>query len=186
MPTPTRIKTKKKKKSRMSLAKLVHNRYSCRKYSSKEVSNEVINEMFELCRYAPSAVNLQPWEFIVVNKPELLEKLFTSYKRDWIRSASTIIICLGNREKAWVRSDGKNHTDIDVSIIIDHLTLAATEKGLATCWVCNFNVSKVANDFNIPQHLEPVALLPLGYPETNEVPVKKRKDLSEILHFNSL
>lgn len=170
----------------MTFNKLVQSRYSCRNYSDKEVSEELVTEIFEICRFAPSAVNFQPWKFVVVNDSTLLEKLYSSYKRDWIRSASTIIIALANKEKAWVRSDGKNHADIDISIIIDHLTLAATEKGLATCWVCNFNVAKVVSDFQIPTHLEPVALLPLGYPEYDEVPAKKRKGLSEILHFNTL
>lgn len=170
----------------MEFKQLAMERYSCRSYTNQKVSEQLISEIFDLCRYAPSAVNFQPWKFIVVNKPELLELLYACYKREWIRTASTIIICLADKNSAWVRSDGKNHADIDLSIFIDHLTIAATEKGLATCWVCNFEVNKVIKDFNIPLQLEPVALIPLGYPESDKIPIKKRKELSEILHFNSL
>jgi len=169
----------------MNFKDLVKSRYSCRNFSAKAVSYEIINDLFEICRYAPSAVNIQPWEFIVVTDNVLLKKVFESYDRSWFKTAPIVIIALGDKQAAWVRSDGKNHSDIDLSIIIDHFTLAATDKGLATCWVCNFDVSKIRNLFDIPKLKEIVALIPLGFPADTKPQEKKRKKTNDFLYYNS-
>lgn len=66
------------------------------------------------------------------------------------------------------------------------MTLQAVELGLGTCWVCNFDVEKTNELFNFPQHIEPIAFLPLGYPKNDvDIPVKKRKEIKEIVHWNS-
>ncbi|MCT4602113.1 MAG: nitroreductase family protein, partial [Marinifilum sp.] len=79
--------------------------------------------------------------------------------------------------------DGKDHTDIDASIAIDHMTLQATELGLGTCWICNFYVEKCKDFFQLPDHIEPIAILSLGYPNDDKMPAKKRKSLEEIVHW---
>jgi len=63
------------------------------------------------------------------------------------------------------------------------MTLQAAELGLGTCWVCNFDVHKCAELFALPHHIEPVVLLPLGYPNSKPH-VKKRKWLNDIIHWN--
>ncbi len=168
----------------MDFKQLVLSRYSCRNYLSKEVPEDLLTDLFEVCRYAPSASNRQPWEFLVITKPELLNKVQKSYHRDWFKTAPVVIVVLADLLEAWVRGDGKNHADIDVSIIIDHFTLAAAEKGLGTCWVCNFDVNMVKDIFNLDNDKELVALISVGYPATNEIPDKKRKGIEDFVHFN--
>jgi nitroreductase len=79
--------------------------------------------------------------------------------RTWLATAPVILVCCAEPAKAWCRRDGKNHAEIDVTIAVDHLTLAATEAGLGSCWICAFDAVKVRQLLQIPAHLEPVALI---------------------------
>ncbi len=170
----------------MDFLALAKHRFSCRKYQDKEINSDDIDYILEAGRVAPSAKNLQPWRFIVVKDPVILNHLSEAYARDWIKSAKAIIVIVVDHRESWVRGDQKDHGDIDAAIAIDHMTLAAQERGVGTCWVCNFNVEEVKDTLNIPVMLEPVALLPLGYPAEkgdSQRHQKQRKPLSEIV-FN--
>ncbi len=169
----------------MQFKNLVLERFSCRDYLPKEVPDELINELFETCRFAPSAANYQPWEFIVVTQKDQLTRVHQSYRGFWLQSAPVIIIALADVDNAWVRYDGKNHSDIDLAIFIDHFTLAATEKGLATCWVCHFNVESIIKSFSLPANKVPIALIPLGFPANPNNTVKKRKAVNDFVFINN-
>jgi len=118
---------------------------------------------------------------------EMLHKMHECYHREWFNSAPVIIVCCADKQDAWIReSDGKNHSDIDISIAIDHITLAAADLDLATCWVCNFYTDKVQELLNLPENIEPVALLSLGYCETKadmQGFEKSRKKIEDIVKF---
>lgn len=148
-----------------SFTTLVKNRYSCRDYKNDQVPQEILKDILECTRLAPSAVNFQPYKFVVITKDPLRSQIASCYAGAWINSAPAIIVACGNYAEAWRRNDGKNHCDIDVAIAIDHLTLAAAEAGLGTCWVCKFDVMKCASLLNLPKHVAPVALIPIGYPQ---------------------
>ena len=79
--------------------------------------------------------------------------------------------------------DGKDSADIDISIAVDHMTLQAAELVLGTCWVCNFDIHKCSDILKLSRNIEPVVILPLGYPNI-EPPAKKRKSLNDIVHWN--
>ena len=83
-------------------------------------------------------------------------------------------------DEEWVRADGKHHGNIDIAIAVEHLCLAAAEQGLGTCWVCNFDVERCTQLFNIPSNEEVAVLIPIGY-AADEAKEKKRKDLKDIL-----
>jgi len=168
----------------MDFKTLISNRYSVRSYLPKEVEEEKLIKILEAGQIAPSAVNFQPWHFIVVRESENREKFSEIYHRDWFKEAPVYIIVCGDHEQAWKRKeDGKDHTDVDAAIAIDHMTLQAVELGLGTCWICNFYVEKCKEFFNLPDHIEPIAILSLGYPNDDKIPVKKRKALEEIVHW---
>lgn len=76
--------------------------------------------------------------------------------------------------------DEKSHGDIDVSIATEHLCLAAAEQGLGTCWVCNFDVPLCKELFAIPEHLEPVVIIPIGYPADEAVVESSRKPMEDV------
>ena len=168
----------------MELSDIIKNRYSVRDYKPIEIEKTLILEILEAARMAPSAVNFQPWHFIVIQEHEILADLTECYDRSWFKTAPVVIIACADHSQSWKRSsDGKDSADIDLAIAIDHITLKATELGLGTCWVCNFDVNRCAELLKLPHNIEPIALLPLGYPN-NKRPDKKRKPLDEIVHFN--
>jgi nitroreductase len=169
----------------MNFKELAKRRYSVRSYQSRPVENDVLSNIVETALLAPSAVNFQPWSFVIVTDPDLLGKLHECYHRDWFKSAPACIVAIGDHNKGWHRpTDDKDYTEIDVVIAIDYLMLAATDAGLGTCWVCHFNTEKCADLFNLPQNFEPVALIPVGYPLSDNFPDKKRKSLEQVVYWN--
>ncbi len=163
----------------------VANRYSCRKYLSTPVRREEILKVLESARLAPSACNKQPWQFIVADNKELCSEIATCYDREWAKTAPAFIIACGIHNEAWHRAcDGKDHTDVDLSIAIEHICLAATTLGLGTCWVCNFDTDRLQSVLNLPNDMEAIALIPIGYPDNNvTTPEKKRKEIEEIVKW---
>ena len=143
---------------------LAKKRYSLRSYMDTPVEEDKLNYVLEAGRIAPSAANFQPWHCIVIRDGKMIAKLGTVYPRKWFTEAPVILVFCGDHEKGWKRGDGKDHTDIDVAIMVDHITLAAAEMGLGTCWVCNFDAIKTSELLELPASIEPVVLLPIGYP----------------------
>jgi len=170
----------------MNFIELATQRSSVRNFEPKPVEKEKLLYVLEAARIAPSAVNFQPWQFIVVTDSEILKMIRSVYPRDWLVTAPSIIVALGDHSIAWHRkSDGKDFTDIDVAIAVDHLTLAATEQGLGTCWICNFDAKKYCEIFDTPKHMEPIALIPIGYPVIEFKSEKKRKPIDQLVHWNN-
>ncbi len=171
----------------MTFLELAKKRFSVRKFKPDPVKEEDLQYVLEAGRIAPSANNSQPWQFIVVIKDGANNnKVNELYHREWYNDAPVVIIIVADHSKSWHRSDGKDHADIDVAIAADHMTLAATEKGLGTCWVCNFDVEKTKVFCGLPEHFEPVVIFPLGYPDVEvdeERHSVKRKPLSEIVIY---
>ena len=135
----------------------------------------------ECARLAPSAVNAQPWKFLIVQSPEKKALLRQCYNREWFATAPVYILALRDTSRSWKRTfDGKDHSDIDVAIAFEHIMLAATEKGLGACWVCNFDTALCHELFHLPANMIPVAMTPVGYPAREAEKVTNRKLLQEI------
>lgn len=158
---------------------LVEKRYSSRRYQPQSVEQAKLDYVLECVRLAPSAVNKQPWKFHIVKSEDDKAKLQRCYNRTWFNSAPMYIIASILHNEEWIRSDGKQHGNIDIAIAVEHLCLAATEQGLGTCWVCNFDAKLCKELFNLPENEEPAVLIPIGYP-ADEAKPKNRKDINEI------
>ena len=168
----------------MTFRDLAEARFSLRNYDSRPIEQEKIDCLLECVRLAPSAVNFQPCVFYVVTDQALLAQLQDCYNRDWFKTAPMCIVAYGNHQQAWHRKlDGKDHTDIDVAIAVDHLTLAAVDMGLGSCWICNFDAQKCAQVLDLPEGVEPIAMVPIGYAATDEQPLKKRKSHDELFVY---
>lgn len=168
----------------MTFRDLAEARFSLRNYDSRPVEQEKIDCLLECVRLAPSAVNFQPCVFYVVTDQVLLAQLQDCYNRDWFKTAPMCIVACGNHQQAWHRKlDGKDHTDIDVAIAVDHLTLAAVDMGLGSCWIYNFDAQKCAQVLDLPEGVEPIAMVPIGYAATDERPLKKRKSHDELFVY---
>jgi len=171
----------------MNFIELATKRSSVRNFEQRPVEKEKLLFVQEAARVAPSAANFQPWQFLVITDYELLKSLQAVYHRDWMGTAPAIIVAFGDHNKGWHRkSDGKDFTDIDVAIAVDHLMLAATEQGLGTCWVCNFDAEKCCAIFNAPENMEAIALIPIGYPVIESKSEKKREPINQMTHWNNL
>ena len=168
----------------MTFRDLAEARFSLRNYDSRPVEQEKIDCLLECVRLAPSAVNFQPCVFYVVTDQVLLAQLQDCYNRDWFKTAPMCIVACGNHQQAWHRKlDGKDHTDIDVAIAVDHLTLAAVDMGLGSCWICNFDAQKCAQVLDLPEGVEPIVMVAIGYAATDEKPLKKRKSHDELFVY---
>jgi len=166
----------------MEYKTLANNRYSVRNFTNQPVENEKIELILETARKAPSAVNFQPYKMYVVQSAEKLDAVKSCYHRTWIKSAPIVIVVVGKKGMAWKRAqDMKDYTDIDAAILIDHIMLQATDLGLGTCWVCNFDIDALREVLELDYNQEPIAIIPVGYPASDEIPVKKRKGLDELV-----
>lgn len=136
-------------------------RYSVRNYKSQKVEQEKLDLILEAARVAPTAANLQPVRLIVVQEKEGLAKI---EKAANIYNAPLAVIVCADHSTAWTRPFDKKQTgDIDASILTDHMMLQASELGLGTVWVCYFKPDILSQEFNLPENLEPVNILVIGY-----------------------
>jgi nitroreductase len=165
----------------MELLTLISKRRSVRQFLPDNVEPEKIDYLMECARLAPSAVNSQPWKFLIVKSPGKKALLQQCYNREWFAAAPVYILALRDTNQSWKRkTDGKDHSDIDVAIAFEHIVLAAAEKGLGTCWVCNFDADLCRELFELPDNMIPVAITPVGYPVREPEKVTNRKNLREI------
>ena len=169
----------------MSFLDLARKRCSVRGFQSTPVPEDALMTVLEAGRIAPSAANFQPWHFVVVRDEANRKKFKPVYDRDWFVTAPVILAVCLDRKVAWVRGDRKTYGDVDIGITVDHMTLAATDLGLGTCWIAAFDLAEAKRVLKTPDHIEPMVLTPLGYPAVPTVPVKKRKEFSEILSWES-
>jgi len=170
----------------ISFEEIARKRFSSRNYLNKPIEKEKIEKIIEAARIAPSAANKQPYIFFVISKQEMLEKIYNTYHREWFKNAPIVIVGCAKYDEAWVRQfDNKNHADIDIAIAIDHMTLQAADVGLATCWICNFDINKCQEILSLPPNIIPIVLLPLAYPA--DVPpsdrYEKRKKIQDIVKW---
>ncbi|MBB6214471.1 nitroreductase [Anaerosolibacter carboniphilus] len=169
----------------MEFLELAKSRYSVRKYDTRKVEEEKLSKILEAGRVAPTAANFQPHSLIVVETQEGLDKL---KKCANAYGAPLAIIVCGDHNVSWKRSfDGKDVLDIDVSIVTDHMMLQAAELGLGTVWICHFNPEILRAEFGLPEHIEAVNILAIGYPAGEKASPDRhntaRKSLQEIVHY---
>ena len=178
------------------LQKIISRRRSVRRYLDRPVEREKILTCLEAARLAPSAENVQPWRFLVLDDPEIKEKFASKafagiYSFTKFAAMAPVLILMMARLDILANRIGKQIQDvnfylIDMGIAGEHLALQAEELGLGTCWIGWFNARSARKVLNIPRKYKPVCLLSLGYFEARPPREKKRKTLEEIAWFNTL
>lgn len=157
----------------MDLYQGILTRRSVRQFTEQKISHSDIEEIIKAAQYAPSAHNMQPWEFLVIEDKEKLKNLrnlqrWTSFAQE----ASCAIIICGNLQEAFSRDkDGEkwDYADIDCSLAAQNLMLAAHSKGIGSCF-CGCSpmplvINGISEYFNLPEHIRPIAIIVLGYPQ---------------------
>jgi nitroreductase len=168
----------------MNVFEAIRTRRSVRRYKTDPVEENKLQRILEAGRLSPSAVNKQPWHFIVVRDPSVRESLRASYGQSWFVNAPLIIVVCANPSNAWVRRDGEEYWKVDAAIALQDMILCATEEGLGTCWIGAFNEEPARRVLKIPEKMRIVAMTPLGYAEQSKAPVSDRKPLKEIMHYD--
>jgi len=148
----------------MAILEAIRKRYSCRAYQERAVEQEKLDQIFEAARLAPSAKNMQDWRFVVVTDREKRRKVAgTTNRPEVFGEAGVIVVACSNSD--YVMRCGQPIGPIDVAIALDHISLQATESGLATCWIGSFSPEKVRAILGIPDDIAVIELMALGYPE---------------------
>lgn len=171
----------------MEYTDLIHNRESVRNYDpNRPVPKEILEKILDAGRIAPSACNYQPWKFLVISSPAMLEKVQTCYNREWFKDAPHVLVVLGLKDQAWNRSyDGYNSVETDVAIAMTHIILAAENEGVGTCWIAAYNPALLKEVLNPDENQLIFGITPLGYskPGFQKTLIKKRKSLEDIVEF---
>jgi len=158
----------------MDVISAIRARRSIRKYEPRPLPGDVLADLLDAARLAPSANNLQKWQLIVVTDSRLKKKLATvSGGQDFVAGCSAYLV--------GVTEPGAPYSTVDMTIALDHLSLRAVELGLGTCWVGDFEPEKIKDVLGIPGGHEVPICMTVGYPA--QVPsARRRKNLSDLFH----
>ncbi len=169
----------------MDFFETIEKRYSTRGFKDKPVEKEKLDKILEAARRAPTGVNYQPFKIIIIDTKKNKELLQKIYPQPWFVEAPIVICIAASHKDAWTRPwDGKNIADIDATIVMDHIILAATALGLGTCYIGAFKPYAALELLDYDETLEPILFTPLGYSdaepsERNNV----RKDIEELVIY---
>jgi nitroreductase len=166
----------------------ITSRRSVRTFTREDVSEEEVKKLIDAARWAPSAGNIQPWEFIVVRESEVKQRLsIAALDQTFIEEAPVVIVVCANQ----IRSDrgyGARGVNLyclqDTAAATQNILLAAYALGLATCWVGAFREEEAKEALNLPDRVRPVAIIPVGHPAKKPM-ARSRRPLSEIIHFET-
>ena len=171
----------------MDFEKLIDERYSVRNFKSEHLEQTVIDKILEAGHKAPTGCNYQPQRILVLNTDESIEKLRECTKCHF-NSPTAMLVC-HNRDESWKRMyDGALSSPVDAVIVTTYMMLAAQNEGVGTCWVMHFDPAKMRETFGIPENVEPVALLVMGYPSDDAKPLDlhfKSRPIDETVTYDS-
>lgn len=170
----------------MDFLNLAKKRYSCRSFLKKKVKKEKIEKILEAGRVAPTAVNFQPQRILVLDDEEKLSRLNECTKYGW--GAPIVMVICYDKTISWKRQyDNKDEGIVDASIVATHMMLEIQDLGLGTTWIGSFDPEKVREIYKIPENLEIISLMPVGYPAEDAKPSsshEKRNSMEEIVCWN--
>ncbi len=166
----------------MDMFEVIGRRYSVRGYKTDPVPDELLDEVLEAARRAPTAANRQPFRILVAHTTGREEEFARVYGRRWFVQAPLVLAIVAVPAEAWTDSAGVSYADVDAAIAMDHLILAATALGLGTCWIAAFDPAATREAFGLPDGVHPVALTPLGYPDRGSA-ATGRRSLAELVKY---
>jgi nitroreductase len=166
----------------MDVLEIVRARYSVRAYRPDPVEDEKLQLVLEAARLAPTAANRQPFRLIVLRTAGREQEIGRIYGRRWFTQAPLVLGVIAVPGEAWRRMDGKPYDEVDATIAMDHVILAAASLGLGTCWVAAFDPAAAREVLGLPDEVEPIAFTPLGYP-ADEPRQKTRRPLEELVKY---
>lgn len=167
----------------MDVKKAVETRRSIRKYSEKKVPKDLLEEVLEAGRLSHSAINRQPWFFMVIDEEELLQEIVEkSFVYDQNKNCPALIITFGNKDSSKM-SCGLERNVVDTSIATSYMQLRAHELGLGTCWIGAFQEGVIEEILDAPEEWQAMHVTTIGYAEESPN-ARPRKDFKQVASFN--
>ena len=170
----------------MEFEKLISERFSVRQFKPEHLPEECISKILDAALVAPTGCNYQPQRILVLNTDESIEKLKKCTKCHF-NAPCAMLVCY-NEEESWKRPyDGALSAPVDGAIVATHMMLEAHNIGVGSCWVMHFNPAAMAEEFNIPENIKPLALLVMGYPAGDAKPLElhnKFRPLDEMVVYD--
>lgn len=163
--------------------KVIMRRTATRKFKDKQISKEKLERILESGRLAPTAKNLQPQKILVVQSKEGIEKIDKITPCRF--GAPTVLVVCSDKNIAWTKKDYSNY-EMDACIVATHMMLEATNVGIDNIWIEMFDGDELKKEFNLPENIEVICLLPLGYASDDYKgnPLHTvRKKINEIVEF---
>ncbi len=171
----------------MEFEKLITERYSVRKFRPEHLPQDVVSKILAAGHKAPTGCNFQPYRILVLNTDESVAKLKTCTKCHF-KAPAAMLIC-HNRAESWKRPyDGALAAPVDAAIVTTHMMLAAWDMGVGSCWVMHFDPAAMRETYRIPEDLEPLALLVMGYPAEDAKPLEmhfQTRPMEEVVFYDS-
>lgn len=169
----------------MDVFEAIKGRRSIRAFTKEPISDKEIKKLIDAARWAPSAGNIQPWEFIIVRDAEVKLRLSeAALNQTLIKEAPVVIVVCANQMLS-ARGYGSRGANLyclqDTAAATQNMLLAAHAMGLGACWVGAFKEEEARKVLNIPSGARPVAIVPVGHPAEKPVARSKRQ-ISEIIH----
>jgi len=166
----------------------IKTRRSIRAFTDKEVSEEEVQKLIDAASHAPSAGNIQPWEFVIVRNHQIKHKLaVAALNETFIEEAPVVIVVCANEAKSSLGYGSRGvalYCLQDTAAATQNMLLAARALGLGTCWVGAFYEEEVRKVLNVPRGMRPVAVVPVGHPA--EKPASRlRRSITEIVHYET-
>jgi len=163
----------------MEFSEVIKLRHSCRNYSNEEIDSEILQEILDAGKFAPSAQNRQPWRYIIIKDKELIKKVafhsIVSSINFFVKEAPVIIVALGDTDSS-LRFNGQEYYLVDVAISFQQMMLAAWNRGIGSCWLAAFDEEQLRKLLDIHPKYRIVGLSPFGYP-------KDKNTYSKIVSF---
>lgn len=171
----------------MELDKAIQNRYSCRNFSDKKPNWRVIIECIDSARYAPMAGGIFSLRFILVDKPEIIQKISDSCQQDFFKNVHYLVAVVSNKDLTSnsFEERAEKYLRQQAGAGIQNFLLKLTESGLATCWVGHFVDEQIKKELGIPGKSNIEAVFPIGYEAKKPKTRKAKIELDNILFFNS-
>lgn len=154
----------------MDFLQLAADRYSVRSFSGRPIEQEKMDRILKAGQLAPTAVNFQPQKIFILKSKEAIQKIRTL--THFAYDAPVVLLFCADTTKVWrsPTEHGYDTGEMDVSIVCTHMMLEVWELGIGPVWVRGFDSRQVAKAFDLPKHIKPVCLLPIGYPSEMSVP----------------
>jgi len=166
----------------LNLLEAIKTRRSIRRYKSIIIPDDVIHQLIDAARHAPSADNIQPWEFIIVKDKRVKEQLAKTHAwSGFVNGAPVCVVVLGNEEAS------PSYFAIDATCATENLLLAANALNLGACWVAVYDPNNTSSErhvraaLNVPKHLRIIAMVPIGYPDELVMP-RNLREIDKIIH----